>query len=401
MHGRLATVRFPERLALVCCARVRLDQASREELLALLHRGLDLAALAREAKYHGLTPLLCRHLHAAASDACPAEFLATLRAATQQSVVTSLALAAELVAVLDALLSAGVPTLAIKGPVSATLCYGDFGLRTFSDIDLLVDAANVGAATKVLEARGYIPPFVLSPPWQARFVRTGTEQLFRHADGRRLVDLHWCLMPRGYSFTPGIDGVFARRQTVRVGTTEVPTLGIEPTLLFLLLHGMKHDWASLGWLCDVAELLRRHPSLDWDAVLGWSAASGPQRFIDVGLALAHSLLGAPVPRDALRRGETDEAVARIVAAIQQRMFASPRDEPALIERSAGLFYFRAMQRTSDRLHFLHDVVWRPTPLEWRAFPLPAALAPLHYFVRPVRLLWKHAGPGRFARHRAR
>ena len=60
-----------------------------------------------------------------------------------------------------------------------------------------------------------------------------------------------------------------------------------------------------------------------------------------------------------------------------------------------------MQRTSDRLHFLHDTVWRLTPLEWRAVALPHVLAPLHYFVRPVRLLWKHVGPGRFARRRER
>jgi hypothetical protein len=39
--------------------------------------------------------------------------------------------------------------------------------RTFSDIDLLVEPGNVGRASKVLEARGYTPQFVLSPAWQA------------------------------------------------------------------------------------------------------------------------------------------------------------------------------------------------------------------------------------------
>jgi hypothetical protein len=381
---------------------VQLDPRSREELLGLLHRDLDLDALALEAAHHGLTPFLCKHLHDAAPESCPIEFLARLRAATQRGVVASFARAAELVAVLDALRAAGVPALAIKGPISATLCYGDFGLRTFSDVDLLVEPESVVRASEALEARGYAPQFVLSPAWQASLLRTGTELLFRHADGRRLVDVHWCLMPRGYSFTPANEGVFARRQAVRVGAHEVQTLGLEPTLLFLLLHGMKHDWESLDWLCDVAELLRRHRDLDWDAVLGWSAASGRQRFVDVGLALAYAVLSAPVPRIALRRGEADPAVARIVATIQWRMFMSPRAQRrSLIDRSVGLLYFQAMQRTRDRLHFIHDTVWRPTPLEWRAVPLPRALAPLHYLVRPVRLLWKHAGPKRFARRRAR
>jgi hypothetical protein len=55
-------------------------------------------------------------------------------------------------------------------------------------------------------------------------------------------------------------------------------------------------------------------------------------------------------------------------------------------------YFRAMECRRDRLRFLHDVVLRPTVYEWNAVPLPEALAALHYLIRPVRLLWKHARP---------
>jgi hypothetical protein len=387
----------PEQRALLLCARVDLDPPGREQLGALLRSGLDLAVLARIAQHHGLTPLLCRHLHAVAPDACPPDVLQGLRTATAHSVVASLALAAELVELLAALRAAGVPALAIKGPVSAALCYGDYGLRAFSDLDLLIEPGHVRVASELLAARGYAPRWPLSAAWAARLLRTGSEQLFSPAEGRRLVDLHWCLMPRGYSFTPDGTGVFARRHCVRVGTAQVPTLGIEPTLLFLLLHGMKHDWESLGWLCDVAELVRRRRNLDWDAVLAWSAPPGRRRFVDIGLALAHQLLGAPVPATVLQRGQSDPAVARTVAGLRRRLFAErPAGTLSLTERSVGLWYFRAMQRTRDRLHFVHDVVFRPTPLEWRAVPLPPQLALLHYLVRPVRLIWKHTRPGRAA-----
>ena len=381
----------PEQRALSICARVALEPHAREELEALLRAGLDFSALIRAARYHGVTPLLCRHLHEVVAGLCPPDLLQGLRAATQHSVVASLGLAAELVDLLAALNANGIPALAVKGPVSAALCYGDLGLRTFSDLDLLIEPADVRATGALLETRGYAARLPLSAAWQAHLVRTDTEQLYVHTDGRRLVDLHWCLMPRGYSFTPRGDGVFARRQNVRVGGAQVPTLGVEPTLLFLLLHGMKHDWASLGWLCDVSELLRRHPDLDWDAVLAWSAPRGPRRFVDIGLALAREELGAPVPATVLRRGESDAVVAQMVAAIRRRLLAVPPGRPlSLTERSVGLLYFRAMQRPGDRVRFLHDVVFRPTPLEWRAIRLPPRLAALHYLVRPVRLLWKHA-----------
>ena len=379
-----------EHRALSICARVVLEPPEREQLESLLRTGLDFAALMGAARYHGLSPLLCRHLHEVARDHCPPELLRRLRAATQDSVVASLALAAELVELLAALRAHGVPALAIKGPVSAALCYGDLGLRTFSDLDLLIEPGHVSAASELLAARDYAPRLPLSPAWLERLVRTDSEQLYGHADGRRLVDLHWSLMPRGYSFTPGGDGLFARRQHVRIGGAQVPTLAVEPTLLFLLLHGMKHDWESLGWLCDVSELLRRQRDLDWDAVLAWSAPRGPRRFVDIGLALAHEQLGAPVPAAVLQRGQRDPVVNQTVAEIRARLLAARAGRaPSLRDRSVGLLYFRAMQRSGDRARFLHDVVFRPTPLEWRAVSLPPRLAALHYLVRPVRLIWKH------------
>jgi hypothetical protein len=298
-------------------------------------------------------------------------------------------LAAELVAVLEGLRRSGVAALAVKGPVSAVLCYGDIGLRTYSDLDVLVAPDDVGAATACLEARGYAAPFALSPGWRACLLRSDSEMLFRHPDGRRLVDLHWSLMPRGYSFTPGRDGPFARERTVRIGSSDVPTLDVEATLLFLLLHGAKHDWRSLGWLCDVAELVRRRTELDWDAVVAWSARPGPRRLIDVGLALAHDLLDAAVPAPALARGRADPAVAGLADRLARQLFVPLAEQAGLPRTPFSYPYLQAMELARDRLRFIHDVFLRPTPLEWQAVPLPVELAPLHYLVRPVRLLWKH------------
>jgi hypothetical protein len=264
------------------------------------------------------------------------------------------------------------------------------GLRRYGDLDLLIRPSDLPAARGCLEARGYVPRFALTEAWQARLVRTDSELGFLHADGRRAVDLHWHLLPSGYSFAPDGEGPFARRGSVRIGSENVPTLGLEATLLFLLLHGIKHDWERLSWLSDVAELLRRHPELDWSEVIHWSSATGRSRIVDVGLGLVHSLLEAPVPVSVLARGERDPAVQRIAATLARKLFAPRRATRSWLPRSIfSMQLLLAMERPWDRLRFIHDVVFRPTPLEWCVLTLPASFAPLFYLVRPARLFWKH------------
>lgn len=382
----------PEKRALLCCARVDLDAEARAELLRLTEVGLDFQTLVRDAQRHGITPLLCRHLSLTIADVCPPEVLSRLQNETQTNTLTSFALSAELVVVLDLFRKAGLDPLAIKGPVSAALCYGDLGLRTFGDVDVLIAPHEVDRAMQVLKARGYAPQLTLPRGFDRELVRVGHERLFRHPDGVRLVDLHWYLMQPGYSFTPDDASIFARRSSVRLGATAVTTLGLEPTLLFLLLHGIKHDWSHLGWLCDVAELIRRQ-ALDWDGILAWSAPSGRRRLIDVGLSLSHSVLEAPVPATVRERGARDPVVKQIVHKLTQRLLGTEtRQRSSLLARSLGVPYFEAMARSSDRLRFMHDVVLKPTQHEWRALPLPTHLAPLYYLVRPLRLFWKHARP---------
>jgi hypothetical protein len=194
-------------------------------------------------------------------------------------------------------------------------------------------------------------------------------------------------LPRGYSFSLERDDLFAQLQAVPVGTAQVPTLSNEATLLFLLLHGMKHDWLSLGWVCDTAELLRCQ-AVDWKAVLDWSHAKGRRRPVDIGLSLAHVLLRAPVPEWVLQRGRADARVAHTVDALITQLFC-PAENVSLYQRTLGLHYFRSMERVGDRLRYLHDVVLRPTSFEWRAVPLPHSLSRLYYLVRPARLLWKY------------
>jgi len=375
---------------LVACARVELSESTRLSILDAAREQVDWKRLLDAARYHEFEPLLWRHLSRVGSDRVPPEILDTLEAESRRISLRNLSLAAELAGILGVLQAEGIHATCLKGPAAAVAYYGDLGLRSFLDLDVLVPKGDARTAWRLLCDRGYAPRFALGPDWQELVVRRGSEELFRHAASGRLVDLHWQLWPPGYTFTPGSDGPWAARESVRIASADIDTLGAEAAVLFFCLHGVKHSWVGLKWVCDLSEVLRSRPGLDWQVVLDWSSPPGRRRLIDLGLRLAHELLDAPVPREVLARGAKDPKVVEMAREAARGLLSFDGPPQSIWSTVANPLYRRAMGERRDRLRFLHDAILAPTPHEWKLVPLPAALAPLYYAIRPVRLAWKHA-----------
>jgi hypothetical protein len=375
----------PEQGLLLCCARARLGPGDRERLRDLLREGPCWGRLRALADYHGLAPLLYRHLAADGAGLCPEGVLRPWRDAAVAVLAANMRSCAELVALVRLFRREGIGVAAFKGPVAAAAYYGHLGARTFVDLDVLVPAAQAREACAALARAGYAPHFPLRPGWDEVYLRRNCERVFDRAGPAATVDLHWGLLPPGYSFTPLAGEVWGRLESVRLGGADVPTLGPEDTLLFLCLHAAKHEWASLHWLCDVAEFLRTRPGVDWDWVRATAERGGAWRLVRVGLLLARGLLEAPVPAAALRGGRGAEALAGEAA--RSLLSGAERRGPRWPWRS---LYYRARERRRDRARLVHDLILAPSVHEWGLVPLPPALAPLYYAVRPFRLLLKGA-----------
>jgi hypothetical protein len=373
----------PEQGLLLCCARARLGQADRERLRDLLRAGPSWGPLRRLADYHGLSPLLYHHLSACASDLCPPDVLRSWRATAVSVLTANMRLCAELVALVQLFRREGIGVAAFKGPVAAAAYYGHLGARTFADLDLLVPPDQAHDACAALVRAGYAPLYPLRPGWDEVYRRRNCERVFERAEPPATVDLHWGLLPPGYAFTPAASELWGRLGSVRLGGTDVPTLGPEDTLLFFCLHAAKHDWASLHWLCDLAEFLRARPDVDWDWALATAERGGALQLVQVGLRLARDLLGAPLPPGASCGGRKVQALA--AEAALALLSGAEQPGPRWPWRS---LYDRGMARKRDRARLIHDLLLAPTVREWALIPLPPALAPLYYAIRPFRLVVK-------------
>jgi hypothetical protein len=344
---------------------------------------VDWGSLVHLAAFHRVAPLLDRSLREGCPPAVPAAVRADLAAYVRSLSSRSLLLTGELVRLLKQLEAQGVLAIPFKGPALACLLYGDPALRHFDDLDILVRRQDFSAAKSVILSLGYQP--------KEQYVYHESFMLARGST-ELVVELHWDIMPEDFPLRLDLEGIWERRASLPLGGAQAATLSPEDLLLFLCLHGSRHQWLRLQWLCDVAQLIRRYPSLDWEKVMEQARIAGGRRMLFLGIYLANDILGAPLPPEIEQKVRRDPPIAKLAGQVKWRLFEGPLQLFKPWKRAD--FRSQLMDRAWDRLSCLSrrwlDILTTPRSTDWNSLPLPDALFPLYYVIRPLRLAGKYA-----------
>ena len=354
----------------------------REQVAALAERVSDWSAVADLAAQHRVEPMVSMSL-AAAGVSVPAEAEARLRADYDRNALHNLVNAAELVAVLGDFNGAGIEAMPFKGVVLAASAYGNPMARHGGDLDVLIRRKDVARAAELLVARGYnlvIPSWATEIPGEDK----GWEYTFYRAADGVVLELRWQfeLVYARYCRDVGMDWAWQGRRSAVLGGAEVPDLSREKTLLVLCMHGSRHTWSQMVWICDVAQLLAASPELDWKTTMREGKRLGLWHALALGVLLAHRVCGAAVPATILRRLERVSSARRLAKHFAENLFESPGIGPA-----GRIPYNLQLLDLPDRVRvFLSADILRPNKNDRAVVALPPWLHALYYLIRPFRVL---------------
>ena len=376
----------PEQEILLCCARASVDADAADRLGALLRRELDWDAVGSLAIRHGVVPLVHRNLERLQPQAVPTRVRDRLGETARSCSWRNLELTGELLELLDLFSEHGISAVPYKGPSLAADLYGDISLRQFGDLDLLVRRDDVLRAKDLLLARGYEPEYRLDREQEAGYLDSACEYTFERRDDQLLVEIHWRILPRRFNLALDAEDLWPRLRPVELVGRTVPGLAPEDLLIVLCVHGFKHLWSHLKWICDVAELVRSRP-MSWPEVFAEAESLGVKRRVSVGLLLAHALLGARIPETVEREVRSDRTARSLAAWARGRLFADEENELSQFEIDRQRQRF--VERFRDRAHFVRCALrakHKPNRKDRALVPLPRFLHFLYYVIRPLRLL---------------
>jgi len=257
----------PEINLLLSCARTALDKVITGRIRHLLEGEINWAYLLRMSRAHGIIPLLYRNLKATSADLVPPTIMEELQTEFRINAKRNYLLIGELFKILTLFNSNEIPALPFKGPVLGSSFYGDLALRPFCDLDILLRKKDIPQAKDLLLSRGYRLNFSLTPKQEIAFLHAHSEYSFIHEKSHILVELQWEILPsREFPLAYDLETPWKRLESTSLEGRIVPALSSEDLLLALCLHGAKHCWERLIWICDLAELIRVHKGIDWELV---------------------------------------------------------------------------------------------------------------------------------------
>ena len=341
----------------------------------------------RGAAEHGILPALYCRL-AESTGFVPTDVYDRARREFERNAFHCMTNAEELLEVLSAFEKAGIDVMPFKGVVLGASAYGDMTHRIAGDIDLLIRHRDLQCASAILKQRGYeLTTKTLqdgSPEPQHYF-----EYHFERTSDGMVLELRWRLdltQPR-YRFELGLDWAWDQRRTMKLAGADVPSLSPVKNLLVLCMHGSKHRWSRLMWVCDVAQTLQTDLDIDWLAVCDEAARVGLFNSLALGVMLATRMCGTVVPTEVLKRFERVRSMRVIATFLSEHLIAEPGKLPAgRIPYNIQLLGFRDRAAALLSVSFL-----RPNPQDRALIRLPKSLDALYYLVRPIRILLDRSG----------
>jgi hypothetical protein len=374
-----------ERELLLCCARTEASPQFAEKIRELAASDVDWNYLALLAQRHSIIPLLYRQLERHAAQLVLPAVLSKLRLQSQENVARNIILANELCHLTQLFGEAGIEAIPYKGPALALFAYGNLALRRFVDLDVIVRKADVLPARDLLLAEGYTPSKSLTLAQQELLLRTQHNLQFSRDNRQLLLELHWEVAPHLFASSVQENELWQNLTTITINGTQLKTLAAEDLLFSLCVHGSRHLWERLSWICDINELVSRH-DLNWPALLQRAAETDSERMFLLGLHLAHKLLGANLPAEVQNRCDTDARLESLAVNVIEHLFSGPTHVPAT---STEIFKYNIGVRKSLAARARYFIyMLRPTDSDFGSRSLPPGFGFAYYLMRPFRLLFK-------------
>jgi len=291
----------PSEKLLLCCTRSKFDDQARRQILNLLEENIHWENFITQARHHGTAPSTYLHFKQL-DNRIPERVKDRLRKMYLWNVAHSLKLWSTLEVILRTFDQANIKAIPLKGIFLAERLHGHIGIRTSSDLDLLVRKEDLPRTRNELARIGYVPtrgPY--SKEFIGKFLR---HQGFSKPDPTHngaYLEIHWNFCVKGRKEFD-MSWIWKNAISVDMDGFRLLTLSPSDTLLHVAISLRLHGYRSLKLFGDLYALMARYQEeIDWHYVIRQAEGNAQRIGLYYALYFAKELLDAGVPTRVLEQ----------------------------------------------------------------------------------------------------
>ncbi len=324
-----------------------LGKAPDDEIETLFRQNPDWQIFIETVENHRLVPLVFQRLKHFTNHLPPSIF-DDLQIRAKNCLLKNLKFSSHLFKISDLFEQNKIEFLSYKGATLAQIAYGDCSLRQFGDLDILIHKKDFPKVKKILLENSGSFAWNLSDKQEKAVLKYYYEFPFKFGKNPVLVEVHWAFMELFFGFDYKIQDVFRRQRNVEIRGRNLRTLSNEDLLIVLCVHGSKHFWKRLSWICDVGKLVQTQ-QIEWKILLNLAEQNGCLRMLLLGLLLADDFLSISLPVEVRRQVENDREIEVLAEELKNQLF----DDEFSAEDIRSDMHLKMRERWRDKFTYSH------------------------------------------------
>ncbi|MFQ6061743.1 MAG: nucleotidyltransferase family protein [Methanosarcinales archaeon] len=370
----------PESKVLLYCARKTMNEATKSKLKETLNNNLDWNYIMESASIHGISPLLYHNLSKTENN-IPKEVMKKLKKHYYANFARNMFQYEELSKVLNSFKDAGIEVIVLKGAALAETVYKNIGLRSFSDIDILIKREDLQRSKKKMSELGYTLDEKVTPEeYNEKF---GCDLFYFKQ--KNIIELHWNIARNtgiGKPVKIEIDKMWNNARSANIASVDVLVLSPEDLLLHSCIHLPKHRYERLIWFCDIYEIIKSY-DINWNSVIEIAKKYRVKTLVYYGLYFTDKLLGPTIPEKVLKELKPPYFQRLLFIKLLENVLSNKRN---VWYRFHSFTRFLLIDRTQDKLKYLLEYFFPPRGVLARSYSVPNSKKIYFYYFIHLKYL---------------
>lgn len=328
---------------------------------------------------HGVFPLVYLTLKKY-KDKIPLNIFNYMKSINMDIVKHNMLLTSELIKIMRLLEENNIKSIAFKGPTLAQLAYGDITLRQYADLDVLVEKEEIFKIEYLLKDR-YRRTLKLTSSQEDIWFKYAHDLGLMNDNGVN-IEFHWLMFDSNHPINLSKIDFFQENIQVIINNQKINTISNEKFLIYLCIHGSKHLYERIEWVCDIDRFIKTQ-KIDWEKLEDIIKNDNSRRFFLVGLFLTKILFDTKLGKN--YENIFDKEYKSIISYIFYMWNSKQKpDNKNNIKYMLKLFISKF-----DKLKYINKIYFKPTFTEYWYINFPKLLHFLYYPLRQYLLLKKY------------